>query len=324
MARAQAKSPSNIRPAAPAAPECLVCHSVKTQLWARATDAEYRTTAAVFGYYACKDCGVLFIDPVPRDQLATIYPANYYSFATPKKTLITQVKKWLDARVFTRLLKAIGGDSLSVLDVGGGAGWQLDALRALDPRVHFTQIVDLDVEAEREARNNGHEYFHGRIEEFASARKFDLVLMLNLIEHVDDPAAVLSKMGEILKPNGVVLIKTPNYDAMDARLFRHGNWAGLHCPRHWVLFTKESLFKLTERVGFEVIDFSYTQGAPFWAASTLFWLSRKGMADITRKRPVVYHPAFGVLSATFAAFDMIRKPFAKTSQMFLLIGKRHA
>jgi 2-polyprenyl-3-methyl-5-hydroxy-6-metoxy-1,4-benzoquinol methylase len=301
-------------PAESMAPPCLACGSRESSLWARATDGEYRATDEMFRYLRCAACGVLFIDPVPRSRLAEIYPSNYYSFANPSDSLVQRIKRRLDARLFRRLLRRVSGKSLSVLDVGGGAGWELSWLRDLDPRIRSTQVVDLDPGAEQTARANGHDYFCGRVEDFATDKKFDLVLLLNLIEHVEDPGAVLRKMRALLSPDGLLLIKTPNTDSLDARLFRHHNWAGYHCPRHWVLFARPSLTALAETSGLQVTEFRYTQGAPFWAASIIF---RLFAASVTKERPVVLHRLFGPLCALFAAFDLLRQPFAKPSQMLL-------
>jgi 2-polyprenyl-3-methyl-5-hydroxy-6-metoxy-1,4-benzoquinol methylase len=299
-------------------PACLACGARDAALWAQAIDGEYRATADVFRYLRCAACGVLFIDPVPRERLAEIYPANYYSFADPKDSFVQRVKRKLDGRRFGRLLRGIPGGALSVLDVGGGAGWELGWLRALDPRIRFTQVVDLDPSAEKTARENGHEYFCGRIETFTTEKKFDLILLLNLIEHVDDPGAVLLKMRELLAPAGLLLVKTPNTDSLDARIFRHKNWAGYHCPRHWVLFDRKNLCALAEKSGLRVREFSYTQGAPFWAASVIYRLFPRG---VTRERPVVFHPLFGLMCAGFAAFDILRSPFSRPSQMFLTLTR---
>ncbi len=300
-------------------PTCLACGSNGSVWWANATDGEYFTTREQFGYFRCESCGVLFIDPVPRDQLAEIYPQNYYSFCSPADSLVQRLKRKLDQRLFRRLLKELPGNTLSLLDVGGGAGWELNWIRELDPRIRFTQVVDIDPGAEATARANGHEYFCGRAEELATERRFDLILMLNLIEHVEDPRSVLAKMRGLLTPHGRILLKTPNTDSLDARLFRHRNWAGYHCPRHWVLFTRESLVALAGKVGLRVDDFHYTQGAPFWAASILYRLHLHGMASLGKDRPAWYHPLFGVLSALSATFDFLRMPFSKPSQMFVTL-----
>jgi len=184
-----------------------------------------------------------------------------------------------------------------------------------------TEVIDIDPKPAAQAEAAGHRYFCGRIEEYQSGERFDLVLLLNLIEHVKDPLRVLESVRHLLAPDGRLLVKTPNWDSFDARLFRHRGWAGYHCPRHWVLFTRQSFERLAVRAGLEVHEFRYTQGAPFWAASALNWLRLSGLTRIDRERPVVQHPLFGPLNAVFAAFDFARMPFAKTSQMFFVLGR---
>ncbi len=303
-------------------PMCLACGSTAADLWTTATDAEYKTTNEQFSFYRCNSCGILFIDPVPRERLAEIYPPNYYSFVTQKDSFVNTIKGWLDGRLFRKILRTIPGDSLNALDVGGGSGWELSIVKKYDPRVKLTQVVDFDPVAAELAKQNGHEYFCGRIEDFQTQEKFDFVLMLNLIEHVENPFEILRKIASILTQNGRILIKTPNYDALDEKIFRYANWGGYHCPRHWVIFTKESFVETASRAGLTVKQFSYTQGAPFWASSMLFWMERHGWVTITKERPVMYHPLFPFIGIFFAIFDFARKPFAKTSQMFVVLEKR--
>lgn len=304
----------------PSPAACLACGSARSESWAVARDVEYHTTSDEFAYRECRECGVLFIDPVPDSRLSEIYPDNYYSYKPGPASAAASVKAWLDRRFFRSVLQQLEGSRLSVLDVGGGAGWELSRVRGADPRVTRTQIVDLDPGAERLALANGHGYFCGRVEDYTSRERFDLILLLNLIEHVRDPRAVLAKVQQLLAPGGAILIKTPNWRSLDARLFRNASWAGLHCPRHWVLFTRESLARMVEAVGLSVRSASYTQGAPFWAASTLAWLAARKLARVSRQQPVFDHPAYGILAASFAGFDFLRRPFAKTSQMFFVVG----
>lgn len=297
------------------APACPLCVGVDAHLHARAKDIEYRTTDEEFAWYACPRCDILFIAPMLHGRLGEIYPANYYSFASAKKTTVVRVKEALDRRNFRQLLSRIPGESLSVLDIGGGSGWLLDMVRAADKRVSETCVVDLGAEAGEMARAAGHSYVQGRVEEVDLPDRFDLILMLNLIEHVVDPRAVLAKARRWLKPGGRLLIKTPNFDALDARIFRHRSWAGYHTPRHFVLFRKESLEHLVRECGFSVARFSHTQGAPFWSVSLLEELRRLGLVRITAQRPAVYHPLIPLLQIAGAAFDFMRRPFSRTSQM---------
>jgi SAM-dependent methyltransferase len=306
--------------ASPGPARCLACASSRADPWATAVDVEYRTSEDRFAFHHCRDCGALFIDPVPRDRLREIYPANYYSFAAADRSLVHRAKRVLDAQLFRGLLRRLPGERLSALDVGGGSGEELSTLRAVDRRVTRTVVVDPAEGAAAAARQRGHEYVQRRIEDFTSAEPFDLVLMLNIIEHVEAPLAVLERVKRLLSPDGILVVKTPNHDSLDARLFRHANWGGYHCPRHWVLFTRESFVGLASRAGLGLREFAYTQGAPFWAVSVLAWLAARGCISVTRQRPVARHALFLPVAAVFAAFDFARRPWAKTSQMFLVLA----
>jgi len=300
---------------------CPACGGQDDVSFGRYRDEEYFTSSEDFEYWQWRRCATVFLHPLPVDRLAEIYPKNYYSFQPGGGGPLDWVKQKLDAAFFGKILKGIPGSKLRALDVGGGTGWLLDILKSLDPRIDFTQVVDLDPAAGAIARGKGHAYACQRVETFRSPEPFDVVMMLNLIEHVEGPREVLVKIGKLLSPDGIVLIKTPNIDAADARAFRSSYWAGMHVPRHWTLFTRASFESMLDGTGLRTVQFSYTQGAPFWAASTLASWHRRGWVDISSERPAVYHPLFGVLGAAFAAFDFARAPFAPTSQMFFVLGK---
>ena len=297
-------------------PTCPVCTRPCVARYATARDIEYFTSPDDFTFYRCTDCDVLFLDPMPLDRLAEIYPKNYYSFdAGGDRSIAQRIKQLLDRRAFRALTSAISGPSLAALDVGGGSGWLLNDLRRADPRVERTAVVDLDPHAEEIARRNGHAYHLTTFEQFETGERFDIILMLNFIEHVADPVRVLRRARELLRPGGRLWIKTPNFDALDARLFRHRSWGGYHAPRHFVLFTKSSLMRHCEAAGFTVAHCSYTQGAPFWTVSLINELRVLGLCSVSAERPSIEHPLAPALHVAFAAFDFLRKPFSKTSQI---------
>jgi len=306
-----------------AALSCPVCQSANTAHWSSAPDYEYFSVEGNFNYYTCRDCGTIFIDPVPVALLHKIYPANYYSFVNKGKNPVVRVKEWLDRRFFRKIIKQLPGDTLAVLDVGGGTGWMLDVLKRADQRIQFTQSVDIDPRAREGAEAKGHAYFEGTIEQFETDKRFDLVLLLNLIEHVADPKAVMQKAGDLLKPGGRIVIKTPNTDSWDARLFRNTYWGGLHSPRHWVIFSEKSFRLLLNGTGLTIQRLQYTQGAPFWAFSIIAAGYRRKWLRVSAQKPIIFHWLFAPLSAIFACVDFIRRPFAKTSQLFIVLHKEH-
>jgi SAM-dependent methyltransferase len=292
------------------------------QPWAVAHDVEYATSPDAFTYVRCRACDAMSIADVPSKRLAEIYPDTYYSFSEGRMSAAERVKQWLDRRMFKRLFAGLKGDSLAALDVGGGTGWLLAQAREVEQRLKHTAVVDIDPQAREGAERLGHSFHLGRVEQFNTKRKYDLILLLNLIEHVDDPVAVLRRMGSMLAPGGKILAKTPNHDSLDARLFRHSSWGGFHCPRHWVIFTPESFASAVDRAGLRLDRLEMTQGAPFWAVSALEWLSRRGLVRVGRDRPMCRHPLFGPLLGLFAAVDIARKPFSRTSQMFAYVTAR--
>src|SRR5215475_13376294 len=297
---------------------CPVCASQRIDFFAHARDVEYYSTDKIFNYQQCRSCGSVFLESPPVDKLRIIYPPNYYSYrVTPgSNSFLDRIKQRLDARLFRKLLRVIPGDSLNVLDVGGGSGWLLTLVRSVSSRAQNTHEVDLDENARSAAESAGHVFHSCRVEEFHTKEKFDLILMLNLIEHVADPRSVLEAMSKLLSPGGLILIKTPNVNTLDCRIFRNHNWGGFHCPRHFVLFNQQSLLGMAQRCGLRAESVYYTQGAPQWGCSILGWLGLKKWIRITPAEPLYTHKLYPIVCAIAAAFDLLRRPFMPTAQMF--------
>lgn len=302
---------------------CPVCRQENVELFARAYDKEYLTSEQEYRYARCPDCETVYLDSPPADRLDDIYPPNYYSYGgVEESTAVTErVKAWLDGRMLRKVLKGIPGDRLRVLDVGGGAGWMLTLARRVCDRVEETHEVDLQPAAAPSAERAGHVYHCTSVEEFRSPHRFDLIMMLSIIEHVPDPGLALSRMRDLLTDDGVLLLKTPNTDTFDCRLFRHRNWGGFHCPRHFVLFTRGGLARLGEDCGLRVSSSRYTQGAPQWALSVMAWMHDRRLIRITPDRPAYQHPAYEPLTGLFAAVDFARAPFAPTAQMVVSLKR---
>lgn len=302
---------------------CPICHNTDTQHYMSAKDYELCTTEKTYHYNLCNHCGSIFITEFPLHELDIIYPPHYYSNqgGSQKTSAVTAVKEYLDQRHFKKILGRIKSGSISVLDVGGGSGWLLDIVKKCSARVKKTTVVDLDPSAEALAKQKGHVFHRMPIEALETTEKFDFIMLLNLIEHVSNPALVLEKINTLLCDEGLLLIKTPNTDSWDRRLFKKFYWGGLHCPRHWILFNRESLTRVLHQSGFKITAFNYTQGAPQWTQSVLCTLSNFGIFKISKEKPIMAHPLMTPLLIFFAVFDFLRGRLFKTSQMFLLVQK---
>ena len=291
---------------------CLNCGSMATEPWAEATDIEYATSTRRWAYHRCGACGVVFLADPPVERLTEVYPSNYSTYEAVEPSRVERVKASFDIRTLRRAFEQVGGETISLLDVGGGVGALASAARKSDSRVHRTTVLDLDPRCEAAATARGHRYACSRAEEFTPDAPFDVILLYNVLEHSDDPRALLRRLRQLLNADGVLIVKTPNHDSLDARLFRHRSWAGLDCPRHRVLYDRASLRLAARAAGLRPTTVRYVQGSPFWGVG----LSVGALGPARDAgHPVRARLSYKAGWVAGAAFDIVRAPFAPTSQM---------
>jgi 2-polyprenyl-3-methyl-5-hydroxy-6-metoxy-1,4-benzoquinol methylase len=80
----------------------------------------------------------------------------------------------------------------------------------------------------------------------------DVVVMLDVIEHLDRPSLALEEIKKVLKPKGLLYIATPNLMAV-ARLLKGRKWYGFLDKTHVSLFTPFVLKRLLEKHNFEIL-----------------------------------------------------------------------
>jgi len=87
---------------------------------------------------------------------------------------------------------------------------------------------------------------------------FDLVILFDIIEHLDSPLLSLRHIRRALKIGGKLIITTPNLNAIDRILRRilrkEETWYGFADYTHVNLFTPLSLRFLVVRAGFETVE----------------------------------------------------------------------
>ena len=82
-------------------------------------------------------------------------------------------------------------------------------------------------------------------------RTFDLIWMSHVLEHFNDPMAVLKKAYDLLSPTGVLYISTPDIDFIN----KTGVTGWLHFKKqeHYTLWTERALVRELKRIGFNII-----------------------------------------------------------------------
>jgi len=89
--------------------------------------------------------------------------------------------------------------------------------------------------------------------------RFNAVAMIEVIEHLEDPAQALGRIRNLLHQDGLLLVTTPNFDSLFRRLFGSGWWV-INCEdEHIVLFNIATLRAMLESTGYEIVDW-YMQG----------------------------------------------------------------
>jgi 2-polyprenyl-3-methyl-5-hydroxy-6-metoxy-1,4-benzoquinol methylase len=301
--------------------QCLVCKSTEVDLWTSVRDEEYQTLElATFRYFLCAKCSVISIFPTLEDHLGEIYTPNYYSFNSDGYNLLFKIKFYLDSRNFQKLHKYFNSRDLQMLDIGGGIGKLSSLVINALPDFRFNStIVDLDEDAGKIANLEGHQYVKAAFKNAHFDRKFDLILAYNILEHVEDPVAFLDKISSSLNVGGICLIQTPNFDSLDAKLFRSRYWGGLHAPRHFVLFNEESLVESVEKASLRILRHTRIPGGPFWSYSIIGTLNSLRKRD--PKKPLYKAHGYTILTGIFTAFDFARRPLMRTSQQLIVCQK---
>lgn len=97
-----------------------------------------------------------------------------------------------------------------ILDVGAGSGGTLSWLKTLYPDAETTG-VELNHELARELQRNADVAIVGNIDDcLPRLATFDLILLLDVLEHVPDSARTLQRIRGCLRAGGRVIVSVPN------------------------------------------------------------------------------------------------------------------
>lgn len=243
---------------------CCVCDTEDADAVGMGEDFEYRTSADTFVAMRCRSCGLIYLNPRPSvSELQRIYPPNYHAFDFSEKAfgLAYRVRSQLEAKRLSDWCRGLPDDA-RILDVGCGDGFHLRLLRGVGSERWTVEGVDVDERAVERARRTGLHVRLGSVSDIdLPCDRYDLAVMIQTIEHVENPVEALRSVRSLLRPGGRLIIVTDNAESLDFRLFKDRYWGGYHFPRHWNLFNRGSLRRLAEKADFEVDDIS-TQVSP--------------------------------------------------------------
>lgn len=308
--------------------DCAVCGlDLGSNVVATGFDYEYHTCDNEWKVHRCENCGHLQLHPRPADcALGAIYPASYYSYQMKKiGRLALAVKARMDEIKFKNIIDLQGRKPRSFLDVGCGDARYLKLMQRWGVPPEHVHGLEIDASVVEELRGQGLNVVCGRADAEAGLAhivdgSLDLITMFHVIEHLDNPGAVIENLARKLAPGGLLVVETPNFDSLDARIFGDRYWGGYHFPRHWHIFQPRTLAKLGEDRGLRVRAVNYQPGHAFWLFSLHHLMAdRWGMPRLAELvHPLKSLPALALV----VAFDLLRiKLGYKTSSILMAMSR---
>jgi len=235
--------------------ECPVCG--KKNINPLLTVTDHSVSKENFVIWQCADCSLRFTQDVPDEaSIAAYYNSpDYISHSNTNNGFIN--KTYQKVKLYTleekaKLIRAkTGKDTGTLLDMGCGTGAFLNVMVQKGWKV---QGIEPDYDARKMARD----LYRLEVDEPSvlpqlAPGSFDAITLWHVLEHVHHLHGYLAKLKDTLTPDGRLFIAVPNYQSLDAAVYRL-QWAAYDVPRHLYHFSPKALEELMKRNGLNVVE----------------------------------------------------------------------
>lgn len=295
---------------------CPLCGAPQKLLYSSLFDRIFGT-AGEWQLSICSDrnCKLVWLNPMPLESEIEKAYVHYYTHAQESATTSsgTSTFKTLQ-RWYAKLLGCaaerfrletffLDGDTPKrVLEVGCGNGARLEKLVALGWQAEGQEI---DAAAADAAIALNLDVYVGSINDpHFVTRKYDAIVSNHVIEHLHNPAGMVSRCRELLEDNGKLVIITPNVRGLGSRLFGR-NWRGLEPPRHIQIFSPPAMRQLLLDCGYrEVSVFTSSARADLLMSGSID-LAFYGHHTLSHARPSLANALMTVPLWTLACFSAL-------------------
>lgn len=196
----------------------------------------------------CKDCGLVWSDPLPHNPKSYYeddYRVEYKGTFTPKPKHILRAGKVALSR--RKLLGDWIAQPQKMLDVGTGGGEFAYLMQSLGHDV--SGIEPNKGYAEYSRQEYGLKVQVGFIQDIQQPiESFGLITIWHVLEHTENPTAVIEKLYALLKPEGVLVVEVPTIEATCQSPLSTFHEA------HIFNFNLNTLRKLGEKIGFVEVE----------------------------------------------------------------------
>ena len=201
-------------------------------------------------YVACPRCGLVFLSPRPSSTRVEEYYRESYdgSYGAAESSADRQP-------VFASVLAHLSDwrrPPGRLLDIGCGDG----AFMMLCREAGWTCAgVEVSQGAATRARAKGCTVISPAELDQSTVGQFDVVTLVNVLETVTDPAAIVRAMTQQIKPQGIIAVRVSN-GLFHQRMRAPVRWCGAQYDQAFHLFSysPNALRTLVETSGFEVLS----------------------------------------------------------------------
>ena len=131
-----------------------------------------------------------------------------------------------------------------LLDIGAGSGILIEQALKLG---YLAEGVEPSAWLQSKAKQSGFQVYSGSFPNSAVQGVFDVICMIDVLEHIRDPMGLLEHIPKYLAAGGVLVVITPDVHSLTARLMRSKWWH--YRIAHVGYFDQHSLDVLFDRVG---------------------------------------------------------------------------
>ena len=199
-------------------------------------------------FVRCKSCQLTLINPRPPAKAVeqTYDPAYSQHYIRKADKKLKRCRRWVN-RVQRRFVR-----EGSWLDVGCSAGFVVAAAKAAGFDAHGIEIESAAVKYARSTLDLDNVVV-GVLEEHNYAEQsFDVISLYDVIEHVPDLNRVVGELKRILKPAGVIEIRTPDIGHWSTPS-KIETWKEVKPSEHLYYFNRETLPMLFARHNLQLI-----------------------------------------------------------------------
>lgn len=222
----------------------------------------------------CTECGLVFRNPRPSYETIKEYYKDDYS----NIFLEEQTKSYRKGIFHHFLTTSIKGKSEGrLLDVGSGYGIFLSVAKDLGWEVYGIELSEDACQFAR--KNSGLNVFCGDLKEASFPKDhFDVVTLWNVLDHTINPLEQLLEIKRILKDDGLIFIRLPNFlfqrksrcigEAFDKLFLGNTYLSRKISVSHLYAFTPFSITNLLENAGFSIFRLRnalHAKGDPYSA-----------------------------------------------------------